>query len=140
MAPHTATSQVGGEHRVVHSESRRPVERIVADVIWFIIGFIVVLLLFRFALLLFGANPAAAFTQIIYSLSAPFMAPFEAVFGATAVERSVFEWSALLAVFVYLLIGWGITSLVAALTPRYSASTVEEVEHVEDDEHIARTR
>lgn len=139
MAPHAATSQVGGEHRVVHSEARRPIERIVADVIWFIIGFIVVVLLFRFALLLFGANPEAGFTQIIYALSAPFMAPFQAVFGTTAVERSVFEWSALLAVFVYLLIGWGLTSLVMALTPRYGASTVEEVEHVEEDEHVTRT-
>jgi hypothetical protein len=80
-----------------------------------------------------GANPDAGFTQIIYSLSEPFMAPFFAVFGTTQVNGSVFEWSALLAIIVYALLAWGIGALVSAVTPRASAGTVETMEEAHDE-------
>lgn len=61
-----------------------------------------VLLLFRFGLRLVGANPAAAFTDFIYTASSPFVAPFLAVIPSTEVTaRSVFEWQTLLAIAVY---------------------------------------
>lgn len=122
-----------GGHRVVHSEARRPIETVLINIVYFITGVIITLLALRFLLLLFGANPSAGFSQLIYGLSAPFMAPFYAVFGTTQVEGAVFEWSALLAIAVYALLGWGIASLIDAVTPRSHAGTVETVEEVQTD-------
>jgi len=39
-----------------------------------------VALAFAFFLLMFGANPTAQFTQLVYSVAKPFMAPFATVF------------------------------------------------------------
>lgn len=81
------------------------------QIVWYIVGLIEVLLIFRFLLKLFGANADAAFTNFIYTLSIPFAVPFSSVFGISKVESSLFEWTTLLAMLVYLLIGWGITKL-----------------------------
>jgi len=120
------------------TERHRPVESIIIDIVYYIFGAIDVLLAFRFFLKLFGANPDAGFVDMIYALSAPFMAPFIAVFPTEQVEGAVFEWSVLLAIVVYALIAWGIAALVRAITPRSSAGTVEHVEHVEEiEDHTA---
>lgn len=133
MASQTMNVHSSGGHRILHSETRRPIENVIVNIVYFVFGAIIVLLGLRFALLLLGANPDAAFTQLILSLTAPFMAPFNAVFGETAISGSVFEWSALLAMAVYALIAWGIAALIHAVTPRASAGTVETVEEVRED-------
>ena len=66
---------------------------------------------FRFLLRLFGANPAAGFTNFIYDISYPFAAPFLNVFRITRVEGSVVEWTTLLAMVVYWLIAWAIVKM-----------------------------
>lgn len=81
------------------------------QVVWYILGFIEVVLAFRFLLKLTGANAAAGFTNLVYSISDPFVAPFLAVFRIQRVEGSVLEWTTLLAMLVYLLIAWGIVRL-----------------------------
>lgn len=80
-------------------------------IVWFLLGLIEILLAFRFALKFFGANPGAAFTNLIYSASAIFAAPFGAVFGVTQVAGSVFEWTTLLAMFVYWIVAIGVVNL-----------------------------
>jgi hypothetical protein len=134
MAREIITGGTGGERRVVHSETRRPWESILTNFIWFVIGLILALLAFRFVLALFGANPDAGFTQLIFMLSAPFVAPFEAVFGVHRIEGATFDWNILLAMLVWALIGWAVTALIAALTPRASAVDAETVESVETEE------
>lgn len=134
MARTAMRARAVGQESVVRSEARRPIESILIGIVYFIFSVIIVLLALRFVLLLLGANTAAPFVQLIYALSAPFMAPFQAVFGTTQVEGSIFEWSALLAMAIYALISWGIASLIAALTPRSSASVVETVEETHEDE------
>ena len=69
-----------------------------ADILLYIVTTI---LMIRFVFKLLGANPAAEFTQFVYALSAPLMAPFQFVFTADAVNGAVFEWSVLLALVVY---------------------------------------
>lgn len=59
------------------------------------------LLLFRFVLKLLEANSAALFTQIVYGLTAPLVAPFQFVFNSDVMNGSVIEWNTLLALFVY---------------------------------------
>lgn len=127
-----------GGHRVMRKESRLPIESVLMNIVYFIFGVIEALLAIRFVLLLLGANPDAGFSQLIYALSAPFMTPFQAVFGDTVMRGVVFEWSALLAILVYALLAWGIASLITAVSPRSAASTTEIVEDVQrTDEHVA---
>ena len=77
----------------------------------YLFGLLEILLAFRFVLKLTGANAAAGFTSFIYGTTAIFTAPFRAVFPTTAVSGSVFEWTTLLAIAVYALLGWGIAKL-----------------------------
>jgi uncharacterized protein YggT (Ycf19 family) len=81
------------------------------QIVWYVVGLLEVLLTFRFVLKLLAANPQAGFSSFIYTVSYPFAAPFLNVFHATKVEGGVFEWTTLLAMFVFWLIAWGIVKL-----------------------------
>jgi len=79
--------------------------------VWYIVGAIETLLIFRLLLKLLGANPAATFTNLIYDLSSIFVSPFVSVFRTTYVQGAVFEWTTLLAMLVYVIIGYAIVNL-----------------------------
>ena len=92
------------------SPTTKPLYRGV-QIVYYILGVLEALLAFRFLLKLLAANPAAGFTDFIYTLSYPFVAPFLSVFRITRVQGSVFEWTTLLAMLVYALIAYGIIKL-----------------------------
>ena len=92
------------------------------QVVWYILNLIEALLLFRFVLKLLGANPGAGFSYFIYSITYPFVAPFINVFRIPRVAGHSFEWTTLLAMFVYWLIAWGIVRLIVMSKP---VSTIE---------------
>ncbi len=81
------------------------------QVVWYILGLVEVLLAFRFVLKFLGANASAGFTDFIYMVTAPFAAPFVAVFRVSKVEGSVFEWTTILAMFVYYVVAWGVIKM-----------------------------
>ncbi len=85
-------------------------------VIYIIHGFTVIaetLLAFRFALLLFGANPDVAFTEWIYNSSDVVLAPFRGIFPAREIsEVSILDFSTLFAMIVYLLISYWLSNLI----------------------------
>ena len=81
------------------------------QIVWYLLGLLEILLAFRFVLKLLAANSSAGFSSFIYNVSSSFAAPFLSVFRATKVEGSVFEWTTLLAMFVYGLIAWGLVKL-----------------------------
>lgn len=87
-------------------------------VVWFIVGLVNVIVALRFVFLLLGANKGAGFTDFIYSVSAPFVAPFVGIFGEPVYGESVFEVSSLLAIVIYILIGWGIAKLITLARPQ----------------------
>lgn len=87
-------------------------------IVWFVVGFINVIIALRFIFLLLGANRGAGFTDFIYSASALFVAPFVGIFGEPVYGESVFEVSSILAIVIYLLIGWGIAKLLTVARPR----------------------
>jgi hypothetical protein len=93
-----------------NSRTTKPLYR-GTQIVWYIVGLLETLLAFRFVLKLLAANPSAGFSSFIYNVSYPFAAPFLNVFNVTKVEGSVFEWTTLLAMFVYWLIAWGIVRL-----------------------------
>ena len=74
--------------------------------IYLLFGILEGLLAIRFVLPLLGANPAAGFAQLIYSITKPFLAPFVGLFGTAHFGASVFEVNPLVAILVYALIAW----------------------------------
>lgn len=88
---------------------------VTSNIIWYLLGFVEILLALRFFLKLFGANPASGFVDLVYAVSGVLSAPFDNIFGVTAARtgaiRSVFEPSILVAALVYALIAWGIVKL-----------------------------
>ena len=102
------------------------------QVIWYIFGFIEIVLAFRFVLKLLGANPEAGFTKFVYGVSSPFAGPFLSIFHATASKgvetTSFFEWSTLVAAFVYVIITWGITKIFKLGKPTDSREVVKTVD------------
>lgn len=81
------------------------------QIVWYILFVIEGILLLRFALKLFQANPDAVFTSMIYAVSNIFVYPFAAVFTNMVAETSVFEWTTLLAMLVYWLLALAIIKL-----------------------------
>ncbi len=86
------------------------------QVAWFVFAVIVALIALRFALKLLGASPQAAFVGFTYGLTAPLVAPFRGIFPDTAQGFFVFEASSLVAMVIYLLLGWGVVALIKIVT------------------------
>ena len=103
------------------SESSKPLYR-GAQFVWYALYLVETLLAVRFVLKLLGANPGAAFSDLIYSLSYVFTWPFATVFRHDYVQGSVFEWSTLLAMLVYWLLA---TAVIKLFVMSKSVSTVE---------------
>ena len=100
------------------------------QIVWSLATLIEIILAFRLFLRLAGANPGAGFTSFIYAISWPFAQPFIAVFNPTVVEGKVFEWTTILAALVYLLVAWGIASL---LSMSKTVSTPEAAAKLDED-------
>lgn len=95
---------------VTHAEKAD--SRVVASrVIWYIAGFIIVLLLIRIVLLLLGANQGTGFVDFMYAISGVFAAPFSGIFGSPTYGKFFFDTASVVAIVVYALIAWGISKL-----------------------------
>ena len=99
------------------------------QVIWYVLGVMETLLLFRFIFKLLGANPGTPFVRFLYSISGIFLTPFRAIFPTTTVEGSIFEGSTLVAMAIYVVIAYGIVHLFQLVKPVKS----DEVERVVDN-------
>ncbi|MDI3339678.1 MAG: hypothetical protein QJR03_04020 [Sphaerobacter sp.] len=91
---------------------RRIIFQRVANVVWTVIGFIEALIGLRVVLKLIGANPANGFVRTVYDLSGVFVNPFLGIVRDPRSGDMVLEINALIAMLVYLLIGWGIVRIV----------------------------
>ena len=91
--------------------------------VWWIVGFIDVLIAIRFVLKLFGAN-LAPFVRFMYDLTWPLVAPFHGIFNTTQEGRSILEPESLVAMAIYALIGWGIVSVIRLMSRPRSSTTV----------------
>lgn len=101
------------------------------QIVWFLLSLLEVLLAFRFVLKLLGANPTAGFSSFIYGSTYIFTAPFLSVFGISKVADNIFEWTTLLAMFVYGIIAFGIIKL---LLMGRSVSTKEASTKLDSEE------
>ncbi len=85
----------------------------VIEVIYYLTGALGILLLLRFLLRLFGANPDNAFAQFIYGFSDPFTAPFEGLFANPAIgQYGVLEITVVIGIAVYALLTWLVVRLI----------------------------
>jgi hypothetical protein len=84
--------------------------------LWLVTGIITALLIIRFAFKLLAASTQASFVTFIYDLTQMFVAPFHGIFNTAASGRNVFEPESVVAIVIYLLIGWGLASLVRVVT------------------------
>lgn len=90
----------------------------IQDIVWFIIGIIQTLLVLRFIFLAFSAR-SVSITGLIYSLSEPFVAPFAGIFGILNSRIGFIDLSTLVAIFMYIVIGWILEALISILfSPR----------------------
>ncbi|NUN66179.1 YggT family protein [Pseudanabaena biceps] len=82
--------------------------------IYWIGGIIEIVLLLRFILRLFGANPQNEFAQLINSLSAPFIAPFSTLFisPTSSGGANIFDVNIVIAIIAYALLSYLLVSLV----------------------------
>ena len=90
----------------------------VAQLIYLLFGILDVLLLFRVILKLLDADPAAGFTNLIYSITAPFVVLFQGVFPTEAARGHILEPAAVLAIAVYAVVGYALGRLVQMMGRR----------------------
>lgn len=83
--------------------------------IWYVVGVIDLLLLLRILFHLFGAR-TVGFTDFLYGLTSPFVAPFRGIFANPRVEGSYFDMAAFTAIIVYIILGWIISGLINLAT------------------------
>jgi hypothetical protein len=123
VTPVTPVAPVTTSRTAVYRESGNNTR--VIQTVWWIVGFIEVLIAIRFVLKLFGANPAP-FVRFMYDLTWPFVAPFHGIFNTAQEGKSILEPESLVAMAIYALIGWGIVSLIRLMSRSRSTTTVVE--------------
>jgi ABC-type Na+ efflux pump permease subunit len=94
-----------------YAERRATVSKAIQG-IYLIFGIIEALIGIRFFLRMLGANPGVPFTDFIYGVTQPFIAPFIGLFGTPVLEGGVIEWHSLVAIVVYALLAWLLARLV----------------------------
>lgn len=108
--------QTKGEAPQVVYEKKKTIFRF-NQIIWYILGFIEVLLAFRIVLKALGANSSIGFTNLIYSITSPLAAPFSGILGLSIEGNSMIEWSTIIAAIVYLCVAWGLIYLLDIIYP-----------------------
>ena len=111
--------------------------------IYLLFGIIEVLITIRFVLRAFGANASAPFAAAVYSVTAPFIAPFVGIFGTPVFGGSVIEPHSIVAIVMYALVAWVLAKiawLLMADTRDDVHTTTETVrtEHGLDDHDVDR--
>ncbi len=102
------------------------------QIIWYVLGVIEVGLAFRFVLKLFEANAGSGFVDFVYGVTGFLVAPFVSVFSTTNVTGNIFEWTTILAMFVYWVLAYGLSKL---LRMGKTVSTAEAASELNSQEN-----
>jgi uncharacterized protein YggT (Ycf19 family) len=121
-SPYEPARPAAPRQDVVQTEGASPAFSI-GWIIYVILGIVVALIILRVVLKALAANTGAAFTDFVYSVTAPLVAPFQGIFGTPQTSNgSTFELSSIVAIIVYAVIAWAIVRL-AALAGRRRTTT-----------------
>lgn len=89
-------------------------------ILYYVLGVLEILLLFRFLFKILGANPQSGFVSFIYALTEIFVAPFAGIFRSGVTKgietQAVFEPGTVIAMLVYAVIAYGIARLLELKT------------------------
>jgi len=92
---------------------------ILRSFVQFVLGLVELILVARFVLRLFAANPASEFVAWIYATSQPLVAPFFLAFPTPSVRGGfVLEFTTLFALFVYAFVGYLIIELLEIMSSK----------------------
>jgi hypothetical protein len=100
---------------VIQTGRRARVLRSAPVVVKAMLGVVLVVISVRAMLLGAGALPQSAFVDVVYRVSSPLVAPFQSIFSDGGNATNVIEFAALLAVFVYALLGVALAQLFRVL-------------------------
>jgi uncharacterized protein YggT (Ycf19 family) len=93
------------------------------QIVYTIGGIVAVLIVIRIIFELLAANPNAGFSNLIYTITAPLVAPFQGVFPTPQSHGSILDLAAVLAIIVYALLTWGIARLFELIRRRSTPTT-----------------
>jgi len=108
-------------HRYIPSVEEVRQENIsrASQIVWYIVSLIEALLALRLIFSLFNAREIG-FTDFLYSLTNPLLAPFRGIFPAPGTDIGFFDTATLLAMLMVALIGWALSSLITLLTNQHA--------------------
>ncbi len=90
--------------------------KLLRDLATLVFGLVEILLVFRFVLKLFAANPNASFVSWVYEMTQPLLQPFLFAFPTPSVGGGfTLEFTTLFAVFVYAFAGYLIQELLEVI-------------------------
>ncbi len=115
----TQNKKTGTITKVPVVEGVTPTQTI-SRLVYFLLGVLEVLLVFRLFFKLAGASVSSSFVAFIYNVTRIFIYPFEGIFHKVVSEgvetASVLEPSSVVAIVVYALVAWGIVKLIVVLS------------------------
>jgi YggT family protein len=100
----TTEHEAGREQRVATFKA--------TQLIWLLLGLLEAALVLRVIFKLVGVNPANSFATLLYNVTDFFLAPFASLARSPTAGGSVLEVSTVIAMIVYLLIGWALERIV----------------------------
>lgn len=111
-----------------HDLARRSAVRRLASLIWLFFGVLVAGIGLRVVLKLMAANPASPFADLVYRFTDLFLWPFAGLTATPSAQGMVLEIPAIIAMFVYALLGWIVVRLVWLLFYQPAGRSVRNVE------------
>lgn len=87
-------------------------------VLWAMLVFLEILLTFRFVLRMIAANPNSGFAVLLYGITGVFVGPFNGLIATPTFWGLSFEFTTLIAMFVYALAFWGIAYVIGMIFDR----------------------
>ena len=117
------TTRVQGTSQTPGGYQKKKVIFRAYQIIWYILGVVEILLVFRILFKALGANPTG-FVSFIYNLSDPLALPFAGIFQITVAKTNLIEWSTFVAMAVYAIVAYGVVKLIQLIKP----TTPQEVE------------
>lgn len=99
------------------------------QVIWLLLGILEAAIALRIIFKLIGVNPANPFANLLYTVTGLFLFPFSGLVGTPTSGNMILEISSVIAMIVYLLIGWVLVRIVyvAFYRPRGPVSVRQTV-------------
>ncbi|HBH77503.1 TPA: hypothetical protein DDX46_02020 [Candidatus Saccharibacteria bacterium] len=89
----------------------------IIQIIWLLVTIIVILLIIRVVFSLIGVDQTNGFATFIYNTTYIFVEPFRGLLqvGEFQYGRARLEFETIIAIFIYLLAGWGLTAAAQVL-------------------------